>query len=315
MYGTVTWHAGEQQHKKSSYKLDLEKVYICSTVNAADDYVPTYDPDGSVYHDGPQFGCAKPHKYLKHRLLLLNRESKSNTNYENDKFDAKFLTEKALRQCTTSNSVLDGFEFSLKNLFALENRTNSFYEQATTDSLWYVQAIFVVRPLNSNTGDEVLHKRAKRLSLISSVYNNGTNMRSFRLVTKANSLDLDRKQMLINEDTLLRDTVIYHKNKFGSSDLLLKILMPLAIISMLVFALVSILYAKKRTVLELIRSKEMRKTKKQQLSNFSKNISFKKIRKRMSANSRTKSKSKITLDDLFERNANSGNSSGDNRLR
>ena len=90
VYGTVIWTGVESSIKKSAYKLDLEQVYICSTINT-DEFIPTYDPDGSIYNEGPQFGCSKSNKLLKHRILLLNRE-KITDYIENEKFQAKFIT-------------------------------------------------------------------------------------------------------------------------------------------------------------------------------------------------------------------------------
>ena len=253
--------------------------------------MPTYDPDGTIYKDGPQFGCSKPNKFLKHRILLLNREK---LNTENDRFEAKFLKKDSTRNCINNSPItaMDGFEFSLKNLFILDNRTNSFFDQ--TESLWYIQAIFVIRPFNVNKRENT---RAKRISLISTVYNNGTNIQSFRLVNKLTG----HKKLTYNENG---EKIIYQKNH-SESNALLKILIPLIFMLVLIFALVFIVYLKKRTLVELIRNKEMRRSKKEQISNFSKNISFKKIRKRLSSSKRKKNnKKKINLEDLFEGNMN-----------
>jgi hypothetical protein len=286
IYGTVTWNGGESL-KKPSYKLELETVYLCSTVNS-DDFVPTYDPDGSIYKEGPQFGCSKPNRLLKHRILLLNRDKPID-----DRFEAKFLQSDATRKCMNSNPIvtMDGFEFKLKNLFILDNRTNAFYDQ--NESLWYIQTIFVIRPLGKRDSE-----RAKRLSLISTVYNNGTNIQSFRLVNKWTG----HKKLMHNENG---EKIIYQKNNTESNALLLKILIPISLMLILIFALVTVVYIKKRTLVELIRNKDMRRTKKEQISNFSKNISFKKMRKRLSSSSKNNNKKKkINLEDLFEGNLN-----------
>lgn len=66
LYGRVLWHP--EQNLNAAYKLQLEKVYLCT---GRDGYVPFFDPTGTVYNEGPQYGCIQPNKYLKHRFLLL----------------------------------------------------------------------------------------------------------------------------------------------------------------------------------------------------------------------------------------------------
>lgn len=57
-----------EQNLNAAYKLQLEKVYLCT---GKDGYVPFFDPTGTVYNEGPQYGCIQPNKHLKHRFLLL----------------------------------------------------------------------------------------------------------------------------------------------------------------------------------------------------------------------------------------------------
>lgn len=66
LYRRVLWPP--EQNLNAAYKLQLEKVYLC-TGRAG--HVPLFDPTGTVYNQGPQYGCIQPHKYLKHRFLLL----------------------------------------------------------------------------------------------------------------------------------------------------------------------------------------------------------------------------------------------------
>lgn len=66
LYGRVLWNP--EQNLNSAYKLQLEKVYLCT---GKDGYVPFFDPTGTVYNEGPQYGCIQPNKHLKHRFLLL----------------------------------------------------------------------------------------------------------------------------------------------------------------------------------------------------------------------------------------------------
>lgn len=66
LYGRVLWNP--EQNLNSAYKLQLEKVYLCT---GRDGYVPFFDPTGTLYNEGPQYGCIQPNKHLKHRFLLL----------------------------------------------------------------------------------------------------------------------------------------------------------------------------------------------------------------------------------------------------
>ena len=36
-----------------------------------DGYIPTYDPTGNIYNDGPQFGCIQPGPKLRYRFMIL----------------------------------------------------------------------------------------------------------------------------------------------------------------------------------------------------------------------------------------------------
>lgn len=72
LYGRVLWNP--EQNLNSAYKLQLEKVYLCT---GRDGYVPFFDPTGTLYNEGPQYGCIQPNKHLKHRFLLLVNSYKS----------------------------------------------------------------------------------------------------------------------------------------------------------------------------------------------------------------------------------------------
>jgi hypothetical protein len=66
LYGRVLWNP--EQNLNSAYKLQLEKVYLCT---GRDGYVPFFDPTGTLYNEGPQYGCIQTNKHLKHRFLIL----------------------------------------------------------------------------------------------------------------------------------------------------------------------------------------------------------------------------------------------------
>jgi len=40
-------------------------------VPGKDGYIPTYDPSGEEYGEGPQFGCLQPHPNLLFQIALL----------------------------------------------------------------------------------------------------------------------------------------------------------------------------------------------------------------------------------------------------
>lgn len=74
LYGRVLWNP--EQNLNAAYKLQLEKVYLCT---GRDGYVPFFDPTGTLYNEGPQYGCIQPNKHLKHRFLLLVGETQSDS--------------------------------------------------------------------------------------------------------------------------------------------------------------------------------------------------------------------------------------------
>lgn len=76
LYGRVLWNP--EQNLNAAYKLQLEKVYLCT---GRDGYVPFFDPTGTLYNEGPQYGCIQPNKHLKHRFLLLVGETSSPSLY------------------------------------------------------------------------------------------------------------------------------------------------------------------------------------------------------------------------------------------
>lgn len=66
LFGRVMWSS--DQDLKSAYKLRIEKVYLCTGRNG---YIPQYDPDGTIYGKGKQYGCIQASRNLQHRFLLL----------------------------------------------------------------------------------------------------------------------------------------------------------------------------------------------------------------------------------------------------
>lgn len=242
------------------YKLELDKVYLCSTYNA--DFVPVYDPDGTVYNKGTQYGCLRAHKSLKHRLLILDRNLNANGNdpavlRNKSKLDAFFLKD-LLAQSNYSkylsseklnkHLIIDGFKFNTSGLF-----DDEFVNDAK-EMVWYVQVVFYIRPQ---------HRQA-----VSQIYNNGTNVQLIRLTTNS------RKSL--GGSTLLSSRIKANKNsnkphnklnsllgkdEFSTSSsssragttAFVKVVIPLIIAFIfLTFAAITIIYCKKEQIFRFV---------------------------------------------------------------
>ncbi|NXM79258.1 FRAS1 protein, partial [Serilophus lunatus] len=181
LYGRVLWHPEQNLH--AAYKLQLEKVYLCT---GRDGYVPFFDPTGTVYNEGPQYGCIQPNKYLKHRFLLLDRNQPEVTDkyFHDVPFDAHFASDLSELHSVSSMPGVDGFTLRVDALYKVE-----------AGHQWYLQVIYVIGP-ESTAGPRVQRSLARRwqrgrrdLQLDDSlVYDNegdqvknGTNMKSLLL--------------------------------------------------------------------------------------------------------------------------------------
>lgn len=229
-YGLLTWNSVEAT--KNSYNLSLNQVYVCSSAPGSD-YTPLYDPDGTVYSRGPQFGCARDHPSLRHRFLLLDREAVSASNMST--FGAEFVDTKQ------HGFISDGFRFNTSGLFDLTANTQ-------TDSVWYVHVFFVIRP--SNNANNPKH-----------VFNNGTNMQIIRLTTTssrtapASSLLSSRVKVNRNKaigNTKSRESARRSGDSVRSSSYsenFLKIVMPIVISLVFVtFIVASLIYWKREQI-------------------------------------------------------------------
>ncbi|NWY04165.1 FRAS1 protein, partial [Nothoprocta ornata] len=132
LYGRVLWHP--EQNLNAAYKLQLEKVYLCT---GKDGHVPFFDPTGSVYNEGPQYGCIQPNKHLKHRFLLLDRNQPEVTDkyFHEVPFDAHFASELSAFQSVSSMPGVDGFTLKVDALYKVE-----------AGHQWYLQVIYVIGP-------------------------------------------------------------------------------------------------------------------------------------------------------------------------
>ncbi|XP_064005810.1 extracellular matrix organizing protein FRAS1 [Pogoniulus pusillus] len=132
LYGRVLWNP--EQNLNAAYKLQLEKVYLCT---GKDGYVPFFDPTGTVYNEGPQYGCIQPNKHLKYRFLLLDRNQPEVTDkyFHDVPFDAHFASELSEFHSVSSMPGVDGFTLKVDALYKVE-----------AGHQWYLQVIYVIGP-------------------------------------------------------------------------------------------------------------------------------------------------------------------------
>ncbi|KAM4854655.1 extracellular matrix organizing protein FRAS1 [Thomomys bottae] len=132
LYGRVLWNP--EQNLNSAYKLQLEKVYLCT---GKDGYVPFFDPTGTIYNEGPQYGCIQPNKHLKHRFLLLDRsQPEATAKYFHDvPFEAHFASELPDFHVVSSMPGVDGFTLKVDALYKVE-----------AGHQWYLQVIYIIGP-------------------------------------------------------------------------------------------------------------------------------------------------------------------------
>ncbi|XP_065453534.1 extracellular matrix organizing protein FRAS1 isoform X1 [Chrysemys picta bellii] len=132
LYGRVLWNP--EQNLNAAYKLQLEKVYLCT---GKDGYVPFFDPTGTIYNEGPQYGCIQPNKHLKHRFLLLDRNQPEviDKYFHDVPFDAHFVSELSDFHLVSSMPGVDGFTMKVDALYKVE-----------AGHQWYLQVIYIIGP-------------------------------------------------------------------------------------------------------------------------------------------------------------------------
>ncbi|XP_030622204.1 extracellular matrix organizing protein FRAS1 [Chanos chanos] len=188
LYGRVLWNP--EQNLNSAYKLQLEKVYLCT---GRDGYVPFFDPTGTLYNEGPQYGCIQPNKNLKHRFLLLDRKQPDvcDRYFHDVPFEASFSSDIPELQAMAGMPGVDGFTMKVDALYKVE-----------AGHQWYLQVIYVIGPESISSpriqrsltyqlkrSRRDLVDRSGRLMLDESlIYDNegdqvknGTNMKSLKL--------------------------------------------------------------------------------------------------------------------------------------
>ncbi|KAM9446229.1 extracellular matrix organizing protein FRAS1 [Clarias gariepinus] len=182
LYGKVLWNP--EQNLNSAYKLQLEKVYLCT---GRDGYVPFFDPTGTLYNEGPQYGCIQPNKHLKHRFLLLDRKQPDvcERYFHDVPFEASFASDVPELQSISTMPGVDGFTMKVDALYKVE-----------AGHQWYLQVIYVIGPesISSPRVRRSISLALKRDLSVQSVLDesliydnegeqvkNGTNMKALKL--------------------------------------------------------------------------------------------------------------------------------------
>ncbi|XP_028297013.1 extracellular matrix protein FRAS1-like [Gouania willdenowi] len=188
LYGRVFWNP--DQNLKAAYQLQLEKVYLCT---GRDGYVPFFDPTGTLYNEGPQYGCVQPNRNLKHRFLLLDRKQPDVCDkfFHDVPFEAHFASDVPQLRSMVSMPGVDGFTMKVDALYKVE-----------AGHQWYLQVIYVISPESgfspriqrsiindSNRSKRDLIDQSGRVPLDESlIYDNegdqvknGTNMKALQL--------------------------------------------------------------------------------------------------------------------------------------
>ncbi|XP_073717143.1 extracellular matrix organizing protein FRAS1 [Misgurnus anguillicaudatus] len=173
LYGRVLWNP--DQNLNSAYKLQLEKVYLCT---GRDGYVPFFDPTGTLYNEGPQYGCIQPNKHLKHRFLLLDRKQPDvcDRYFHDVPFEANFASDIPDLQSMSLTPGVDGFTMKVDALYKVE-----------AGHQWYLQVIYVIGP------ESISAPRIKR----SVTYELSRSRRD--LVDRSGRLTLDESLIYDNE--------------------------------------------------------------------------------------------------------------------
>ncbi|XP_061880359.1 extracellular matrix organizing protein FRAS1-like [Entelurus aequoreus] len=192
LYGRVLWNP--DQNLNAAYRLQLEKVYLCT---GKDGYVPFFDPTGTLYNEGPQYGCIQNSKNLKHRFLVLDRKQPDvcHEYFHDVPFEANFASDVGDLSSVSAMPGVDGFVMKVDALYKVE-----------AGHQWYLQVIYVIGP-ESRSGPRIrrsltspLARPQRDLAEVSGhlaldeslIYDNegdqvknGTNMKSLRLASAA----------------------------------------------------------------------------------------------------------------------------------
>ncbi|XP_069123568.1 extracellular matrix organizing protein FRAS1-like [Argopecten irradians] len=148
LFGRVMWDP--DQDLRGAYRLSVQKVYLCT---GSDGFVPTYDPKGDIYGDGPQFGCIQPSKNLRHRFLILDRGDPDviQTHFHNVPFNAHFSGDSPDLARLEDFPGIDGFSLSTEPLY-----------KVTAGNQWYLQVVYIITRDDSSL-PEYRNRRSYRI--------------------------------------------------------------------------------------------------------------------------------------------------------
>jgi hypothetical protein len=242
VHGTVLWNS--KHDTKSAYKLEIDKVVICSTING---YMPIYDPDGTVYRQGAKLGCLESHKFVNQRHVLLDRYNPVtivNTLHKIP-FNAEFST--TISNLTNTTLISDSFKFSVDPLFD-RNERNATSGSGNDVPNWYIQVFYYIRPASSkfNRRSNTDRQRLSSLYQLNNIYNNGTNIQSLKIGNKDHKIVKNNKFKFMQPADV--GGAIKHTNQ---NNVLLKVLIPLLVLlSLTSLTLVAIIYYRRQKVNE-----------------------------------------------------------------
>ncbi|XP_034152338.1 extracellular matrix protein FRAS1 isoform X3 [Esox lucius] len=190
LYGRVLWNP--EQNLNAAYRLQLEKVYLCT---GRDGYVPFFDPTGTLYNEGPQYGCIQPNKNLQHRFLLLDRKQPDvcDRYFHDVPFEASFASDIADLQPMAAMPGVDGFTMKVDALYKVE-----------AGHQWYLQVIYVIGP-ESISGPRIQRSLTYQLAHSSDSGDQDPASRPSQTVMRARRDLVDRSGRLTLDESLIYD--------------------------------------------------------------------------------------------------------------
>ncbi|CAG5094102.1 Oidioi.mRNA.OKI2018_I69.XSR.g13247.t3.cds [Oikopleura dioica] len=165
VFARIMWES--QQDLKSAYNLQIEKVYICTGSNG---YIPTFDPTGEMYGEGPQYGCIKPIKEISSRFLILDRGNRDaeDLSFQAIPFEAEFADDNEEYKALSSHPSTDGFAFSVDPLYKI-----------IAGHEWYIQVLYEIEGNQGRVRRSAIepgHHFMSRRAAAPGTARNGTNM-------------------------------------------------------------------------------------------------------------------------------------------
>ncbi|XP_020324573.2 extracellular matrix protein FRAS1-like [Oncorhynchus kisutch] len=216
LYGRVLWNP--EQNLNSAYKLQLEKVYLCT---GRDGYVPFFDPTGTLYNEGPQYGCIQTNKHLKHRFLILDRKQPEVCDrfFHDVPFEANFASDITELQTMTAMPGVDGFTMKVDALYKVE-----------AGHQWYLQVIYVIGP-ESISGPRIqrylTHKLAHSSDMVRARRDLTNQLRQSIAYSRARRDLVDQSGHLTLDESLIYDNE-GDQTKNGTNMKILRLEVPVA---------------------------------------------------------------------------------------